>query len=194
MRKIILSAAICTIMAGVAGCGAPQGTQSGSNAAPQETVTEATTAAPEATTEAATEEVIPVKTSAQIGDWDVKIKGSEVVDRVDDDYSYFEPDEGNQYFVVEMSVENKGKQADSFLSTVSLDGDLNARLVYGAGYEFTQTSLLGYSQNILDESINPLTTKKGKLVFEVPQDVAESDGPFILRIYNAETDLTFAVN
>lgn len=194
MRKIILSAAICAMMVGATGCGATQDAQSGSSTATQETVAEVTTTAPGATTEASTEEIIPVKTSAQIGDWDVKIKGSEVVDRVDDDYSYFEPDEGNKYFVVEMSVENKGKQADSFLSAVSLDGDLSARLVYGDRYEFTQTGLLGYSQNILDESINPLTTKKGKLVFEVPQDVAESDGPFVLRIYNAETDLTFAVN
>lgn len=187
MRKIALTVILCMALCGTAACSSGQPENA-------EVATEMTTEVPEATTEAAVTKTIPLNTETQIGDWNVMVTGSETSDRIEDDGLYFElNEEGNRYFIINASVENTGKQVESFISSYPVEDDYGAKIVYGDGYEYNVSNLLGYSKGLLDNPVNPLTSKDGQIVFEVPKDVADSDGPFTLNIYNSSETYNFTV-
>ena len=71
--------------------------------------------------------------------------------------------------------------------------DIAAKILYGDGYEFTQTQLLGYSNSIMDSTINPLSSKTGDLAFELPDSVADSTEPLILQISAGSESINFSV-
>lgn len=161
------------------------------NATTTETVT---TEAPEATTEAA-ESAAPLAfgETGTIGEWNVTVTGSETAKRVDEDIMYFEASEGNQYIMIDTTVENTGKQAASFLSMVTIDGNPDAKLIYGDGYEYKPTGLMGSEKELQDVSVSPLEKKDGRITFEVPNTVVESDEPITLTITNGTDTLNYTI-
>ena len=150
-----------------------------------------TTETPETTTEAAAS--LALGEAGTIGNWQVVVTGSETAKRVDEDMMYFEASEGNQYIMIDVTVENTGKQAASFLSMVTLDGDPYAKLIYGDGYEYKPTGLMGSDKELQDTPVNPLEKKDGRITFEVPDTVAESDEPLTLTITNGTDTLGYAI-
>lgn len=150
-----------------------------------------TTETPEVTTEAAASLVLGE--TGTIGNWQVTVTGSETAKRVDEDMMYFEASEGNQYIMIDVAVENTGKQATSFLSMVTLDGDPDAKLIYGDGYEYKPTGLMGSEKELQDTPVNPLEKKDGRITFEVPDTVVESDEPLTLTITNGTDTLSYAI-
>lgn len=148
--------------------------------------TAATEAATEATSEAQTEEettaeeteapeaAIEMGTAGTVGEWEITISDMEIVDEIPDGYGTFAPDEGNKYLLASVKGSNLAKQAQTFLSSFPFGDDLTVVLLYGDGYEFVQTNLLGYSESVTDSSVNPLSSKEGKIAFEIPDSVAES--------------------
>lgn len=150
-----------------------------------------TTETPETTTEAAAS--LALGEAGTIGNWQVAVTGSETAKRVDEDMMYFEASEGNQYIMIDVTVENTGKQAASFLSMVTLDGDPDAKLIYGDGYEYKPTGLMGSKKELQDIPVNPLEKKDGRITFEVPDTVAESDEPLTLTITNGTDTLNYAI-
>lgn len=150
-----------------------------------------TTETPEVTTEAAASLVLGE--TGTIGNWQVTVTGSETAKRVDEDMMYFEASEGNQYIMIDVAVENTGKQATSFLSMVTLDGDPDAKLIYGDGYEYKPTGLMGSEKELQDTPVNPLEKKDGRITFEVPDTVVESDEPITLIITNGTDTLNYTI-
>lgn len=150
-----------------------------------------TTETPETTTEAAAS--LALGETGTIGNWQVVVTGSEATKRVDEDMMYFEASEGNQYIMIDVTVENTGKQAASFLSMVTLDGDPDAKLIYGDGYEYKPTGLMGSEKELQDTPVNPLEKKDGRITFEVPDTVVKSDEPLTLTITNSTDTLSYAI-
>lgn len=150
-----------------------------------------TTETPEATTEATAS--LALGETGTIDNWRVTATGSETAKRVDEDMMYFEASEGNQYIMIDVTVENTGKQAASFLSMVTLDGDPDAKLIYGDGYEYKPTGLMGSEKELQDTPVNPLEKKDGRMTFEVPDTVVESDEPLTLTITNGTDTLNYAI-
>ena len=149
------------------------------------------TETPEATTEAAA--ALALGETGTIGNWQVTATGLETAKRVDEDMMYFEASEGNQYIMIDVTVENTGKQAASFLSMVTIDGDPDAKLIYGDGYEYKPTGLMGSEKELQDVSISPLEKKNGRITFEVPDTVVESDEPITLTITNGTDTLNYTI-
>ena len=147
--------------------------------------------APETTTEATAS--LTLGETGTIGNWSVTVTGSETTKRVDEDMMYFEASEGNQYVMIDATVENTGKQAASFLSMVTLDGDPDAKLIYGDGYEYKPTGLMGSEKELQDTPVNPLEKKDGRITFEVPDTVVESDEPITLIITNGTDTLNYTI-
>ena len=152
---------------------------------------ETTTETPKATTEATAS--LTLGETGTIGNWSVTVTGSETTKRVDEDMMYFEASEGNQYVMIDATVENTGKQAASFLSMVTLDGDPDAKLIYGDGYEYKPTGLMGSEKELQDTPVNPLEKKDGRITFEVPDTVVESNEPLTLTITNGTDTLSYAI-
>ena len=150
-----------------------------------------TTETPEATTEATAS--LALGETGTIDNWQVTATGSETAKRVDEDMMYFEASEGNQYIMIDVTVENTGKQAASFLSMVTLDGDPDAKLIYRDGYEYKPAGLMGSEKELQDTPVNPLEKKDGRITFEVPDTVVESDEPLTLTITNGTDTLNYAI-
>lgn len=130
----------------------------------------------------APEKTISVGESVVFGDWEVTVKGCELKNDwpvSDSEYNVmtYNPDEGNVYFAVEMSIKNNGKTAETFLQTFSTKQ--SAELIYNGEYTYTPVNLLGADHTVGNKSVTPLSTYKGWLVFSVPEGL---EGTFVLEL------------
>lgn len=183
-------------MVALSGVGCSSGSNSTTEPAVENaTTTEATiTEVPETTTEITKPSAsLALGETGTIGNWQVAVTGSETAKRVDEDIMYFEASEGNQYIMIDTTVENTGKQAASFLSMVTIDGSPDAKLIYGDGYEYKPTGLIGSEKELQDTPVNPLEKKDGRITFEVPDTVVESNEPLTLTITNGTDTLSYAI-
>ena len=132
--------------------------------------------------------------SASLKDWTINVTDAQIVDSIAADYGSFEPkEEGNKFIQVFVTVNNDGKQADRFLPCYSIGDDVNAKILYSDGYEFTATNLLGYSNDLHDSTINPLSSQTGEIAFEIPSTVAESTDELLIQFSSGNDTLKFKV-
>ena len=155
-----------------------------------------------ATTEAATTEaptvapdsILSIGDEGSLKDWTIVVTNAEVTDSIkENDYYGFSPEEGNKYLAIDITANNKGKNAATFLPSYGLGDDISAKILYQGEYEFSATNLLGYSKSIFDTSVNPLSTKSGMVAFELPDSIASADEELILVISAGKTNLQFKV-
>lgn len=161
-----------------------------------EETTEAETTEEETTTEAETEavsETVPLGESAKIGEWTVTVNNMQILDSVPDTYGQFSPDEGNKYLLITLTASNEGKKAETFISTFPMEDEISAKVLFGDGYEFSQTNLMGYTKSIISSSVNPLSSKEGDLAFEIPDSVSSSEEPLILVFTCGKETLHFSI-
>ena len=120
------------------------------------------------------EEIIySIGETAQLKDWEITVTNAKTVDSISGEYMVFNPnDEGNTFAQIFVTVDNKGKQAGKFLPSFGYGDDVSVKLLYGDGYEFISTQLLGYNNDLHDSSINPLSSQSGEIAFEIPDAVA----------------------
>ena len=132
--------------------------------------------------------------SASLKDWTINVTDAQIVDSIAADYGSFEPkEEGNKFIQVFVTVNNDGKQADRFLPSYSIGDDVNAKILYSDGYEFTATNLLGYSNDLHDSTINTLSSQTGEIAFEIPSTVAESTDELLIQFSSGNDTLKFKV-
>lgn len=105
----------------------------------------------------------------------------------------FDPDSGNQYAVVSMTVENTGKTSASFLPTFSMNEDVSAKIIYNKDYEYSATQLLGYDLDLHDSSLNPLTSKSGNIAFEVPAAVVTGSESIVIVFSQGDDSIEFTL-
>ena len=129
---------------------------------------------------------------AQLKDWEITITDIQIVDSIAADYGSFNPnEEGNKYVQVFATVENKGKQAGSFLPSFGFGDDVSAKLLFGDGYEFVASQLLGYSNDLHDSTVNPLSSQTGEIAFEIPETVASSTDELIISFISGNDVVNF---
>ena len=129
-----------------------------------------------------TNTVVDIGTKSSLGDWNITIDSFEWTDSIAADYAgSFKPDDGNQFAVVHTTVYNAGKSADIFLPSYSSGADVKTKVLYGDGYEFSSSSLLGYSRDLHDTHVNPLSTTSGVIVFEIPNSVVDDSGDLFIE-------------
>lgn len=192
----LLGAAMCISLAGCGG--APSSTQPVSPSPAQSAAATPVVSTP-TPTPAPTPEPTPepsaanlaVNDSVDLGDWNITVTGFELTTRIDNGYTYFSPDDGNQYAVVSVSVVNNGKQSASFLPSFSMGDDIRAKIYYNGDYEYSSVQLLAYDKDLHDESMNPLTSKDGVIVFTVPDAVANGDESLVITFSLGSDKATF---
>ena len=92
-----------------------------------------------------------------------------------------------------MTVTNNGKETDRFLPSFGYGDDVYVKMLYGDGYEFSAVNLLGYSKDMHDSTINPLTSADGEIAFEVPQSVAEATDELLVSFFSGNDSVVFQV-
>ena len=180
MKKALITTSILSVMILSTACSGniTQDTQNTS-----ESTTAQSTEAPEITTETITTNEIGLNETGNLSTWAITVEKISFKDKIsDNEFTAFTPDsEGNKFLVIALKAENIGKEADQFLPSVSLSNDVNAKVLFGDGYEFSMTNLLGYEKNLVNSMINPLSSQNGEIFFEVPEKVYNSEKPLILN-------------
>lgn len=125
-------------------------------------------------------------------DWEISVTSMQIVDSIAADYGQFSPDEeGSEYVQVFVTVNNNGKEADSFLPSFGIGDDVYAKMFYGDGYEFSASNLLAYSNDLHDSTIIPLSSKTGEIAFAVPELVATSADELLIQFNSGNDDVKF---
>lgn len=207
-QKLLITLLLCTLTISITACGStkkasepatpnePSVTES--NAAEVPTTAEESASIEETTTaeetSAAGEEGAPyaLGNSTDLKDWSINVTDVKIVDSIAGSLGSFSPkEESNTYVQVFVTVENTGKTADSFLPSFCIGDDVNAKVLYSDGYEFTASNLLGYTNDLHDSTINPLSSKTGEIVYEIPSEVVNSEEPLLLQFSSGNDTVAF---
>lgn len=145
-------------------------------------------------TEEQNENVYVIGETASLKDWSIVVTDFKIVDTINDNYGYFSPDsENGKYAQVFVTVTNNGKQSMTFLPSFGLGDDVGTKLLYGDNYEFSATDLIGYSNEIHDAGLNPMSSQSGEVVFEIPDSVASSTDEIIIQFTSGNDKVQFKV-
>lgn len=105
-----------------------------------------------------------------VGDWEITLDSFEFNQKVSDDYFSSSADEGNKFLVLHFSLTNNGKEAENF---ANMFGGISLKAIYKGDYEYGATMTM-INGDLHGDSVKPLATKKGFIVFETPDQVADS--------------------
>ena len=183
MKKKILALSLCMVLL-LTACGADAVEKI--NSTVEDAIQEsAPTPSPEPTpTPEPEEKVLSLNKSAKVGDWKFTVSKATTkkVIKKSDTWG-FQPDKGNTYVVINLKVKNNGEEGAAFLPRIGYESTMmTAKLLFKDKYEYQPTELMGYDKDMCSISINPLATKKGILVFEVPKKIAKNLKKMKLRI------------
>ncbi len=135
-----------------------------------------------------------MNTSAALKDWTITVTDAQIVDSISSGYIVFSPnEEGNKFIQVYATAENKGKQADNFLPSFGMGDDVNTKILYSDGYEFSATNLMGYDNDLHDSNINPLSSQTGEIAFEIPSTVADSADELLIQFSSGNDKIKFKI-
>jgi len=128
-----------------------------------------------------------------IGDWEVTLNAVEFVESVTEGMLVFGPDdEGQKMAVVELTVKNNGTGMETFLPVMKIsDQDISVKLLYDGKFEYSFTHYLGLSGQLHMESLNPLASKTGTIIFDVVEEVESSGKPLHLIFEYDNKEYTF---
>ncbi len=141
-----------------------------------------------------TDAVYNVGDSADLVDWQITVKDIKIVDSIAANYGSFSPNtEGGKFVQLFVTVVNNGKKADNFLPSYGFGDDVNAKVLYGDGYEFSATNLLGYDNELHDSTINPLSSKDGEIVFEIPENVSSGTEELYVQFKSGNDIIKFKI-
>ena len=132
----------------------------------------------------------------ELGDWSIIINSTEITDRIEagDFMSFVPSDDGNVYFVVELTVTNNGTGAQDFLPMFSTRDDLSVGLFYNEDFRYGPSGLLGHDEDLSTMSrITALGTRTGILAFSVPPVVVESDNSLEVVFSMGSDELIYSV-
>ena len=111
--------------------------------------------------------------------WEITVNSVDVTDELKEEFIKFEPDEGNKYLVITLTAKNIGKEKDTFLATYS--SKIKLKVNY-KDYEFSGTNLIGYDNNLIGKSANPLSSISGIVAFEIADEIADYKDEMSLTI------------
>lgn len=194
MRKLVALLSCAAIL--MTGCSSDQLTETLNQAA--DTVASVTESTPEPTptpTPAPVATELELGKKGNIGDWKVCVKKAETKKKIKNgQYRYFEAGKGNKFVIVSMSVSNNGKESGEFLPRVGYeDTMIAATLYYEDEYEYKPTQLLSYDKDLAAKDIQPLSTEKGVIAFEVPNKVAKNKKNLKLKIGTSTDYLVYSL-
>ena len=102
------------------------------------------------------------------------------------------PESGKKYVVASLTLKNTGKRAQTFGGAPSPYALMD--LIYDENYEFSPNTITddindkGLINSALPNmgiNVDPLSEKKGMIIFEVPAEVADTDKKLEFKIYDA---------
>jgi len=131
--------------------------------------------------------------TVDIGNWRITFDSYEISDSIKAKFGSFVPDEGNMYFIAYLTVSNRGKNADTFLQSFSVNTDIRMKAIYEGEYEFSSTNLLAHDEDLHDKMLNPLSSKSGIVAFSMPEEVVDSPESLVIRFILHKDSVDFSL-
>lgn len=128
-----------------------------------------------------------------LGDWEVTVESFETAEAISAGLlTEHRADEGNLFVIAHLAIKNTGKEAATFFPLVAIGDATSAKITYGE-YEYSPSTLISMGNDDLHfETLNPLTSAKGIVVFQMPKDVAAS-GELKFVLSNGSQSLTYDI-
>lgn len=139
-------------------------------------------------TEAETETTVPEPLYIEIGDtvrfghWDVTIESCDFVGSVTDQLGERKSDENETFALLMIHVFNNDKVADKFIATPYSTMRIEATLSAGEDEAFKTTSFHFTERDGGEKWVNPLSSHYQKVVFKLPNAIAEGEQELILQL------------
>lgn len=138
----------------------------------------------ESGTEMPAEAYLNIGDSAELDDWTITVRSKEIRRSVSDDYYRFDPHSGHRFLMVSVRVTNHKDESRSFLPSFLIHADdICSEVIYGDGYKYASIELRSYNLGLEGKEIGPSASKEGKIAYEIPETIAGSDEPLLLRLY-----------
>jgi len=113
-----------------------------------------------------------------LGTWEITLESFEFNQKVSSDMFSSSADEGNKFIVLNYNVTNNGKEANDF--TAMING-IRMKAIFKGEYEYDYTVTM-IDGDLSQDSIKPLASKKGFVVIEVPDTVANSNESLVIKL------------
>lgn len=186
MKKTLLLLGICFCLV-LTGCSAKnisKTVKSVTENIPSNSNDDATPTPAVSATPAPKETTLKLGKKGTAGDWKICVKKAEKKAKIKNGaYRVFKPEKGDQFICLTITARNNGEKKETFLPRIGYkDKMLTATLYYKDKYEYQPLELLGYDKDLVGDTINPLTSKSGIIVFEVPKKVAKAKKSLTLKI------------
>ncbi len=121
--------------------------------------------------------------------WDMTVNSVDYVDTLDavsmGSATQINPESGMRFVVLNTTLKNTGKEAQ-YIDNVP-DMDFSKALIYDTDYTFQQFQVYEDTENGITNgdsfgiSVQPLSEKKGKFVFQVPAEVTETSKSLVFK-------------
>lgn len=139
-------------------------------------------------------ELLGLNEESTLKDWSITVTNVEFLDKIpQSQYTSFQAKEGNKYFKINCTVTNNGTDSNTFLPSVTLGSSVTAKVLYQNDYEYSPSNLLGNQDDLHDTTLNPLSSKEGIIVFEIPDSVVSSDEELILVLKAGRNEIKYKV-
>lgn len=118
-----------------------------------------------------------------VGNWELTLHSSEIVKTLENGILGSTAGEGCQYVKVRLGVTNVGLRDDTFLPLMSQSPNLSIG-VTDAGMEsfYEYAELIGMSDYLSSELLEPGESEEGDLAFEVPETLLQGDSPLYIVV------------
>lgn len=128
-----------------------------------------------------------------LGDWEITVDSFETKEAISAGLlTEHRADDGNLFVIAHLTIKNMGKEAATFLPLVALGDVTSAKITYKE-YEYSSSTLLSMNNDDLHyKTLNPLTSAKGIVVFQMAKDIAES-GELKLVLSNDSQSLKYDI-
>ena len=199
MKKLVLVCLAAMMAVSLAAC-----SESPSEASQPESSTVESATESSATESSDTEEVsdepseeesteLAVGDTASLQDWEISLTAWETTSEIQDSTGFisFTPTEGNQFIVISTTVTNNGTASGTFLPSFALSDDVKAKIYFNGEYEYSSTQLLGEENDLHNTALNPLTSKSGTIVYDVPPAVTDGTEPLVITFEAGTEPITF---
>ncbi len=187
-NKICVIAFLLTAVITLASCDSASPTGAGTTSSNQSSISEETK-----------DDKLNIGETGNLTDWEICLNKYEIKDAIEGNTygtltTTFEPDEGNKYVYLELSVKNISNDSETFLPVVSTStSGTSVKLIYNNDYTYSSTNLLAHDKELHSKFFNPLTSFEGILAFQIPDSVATASDSLILEIKEGRDSLQYVL-
>ena len=131
--------------------------------------------------------------SVILGSWEITYHSFKAVQTFDVGMFYYEAEEGNRFIRAEFSITNRGTEKATFLPMVySVEEDPIVQITGAADGElYDCVDALSDDRCLNGTTLEPGESEDGELIFEVPAELAEGEGPLYAVVTRGSQRATY---